>query len=118
MSTDKLAQVQERIVALRAEIAEVQDSLERSEEYLAQARYAHERGWPCPRCGKPISDLEYADGDHPCLAIERENEVAARQRLSMLRTELEELQAVERELEQGVIYEDRQLPMVLKTIQE
>ena len=114
MPEGNLAQVQARIAALQNELAAAQDRLERAREYLSQARYAHERGWPCPRCGKPLNG--YAEGDHPCLAIERINEVEARRQILMIQTELAELTDVERELREGVVYEQRPIPMILKSL--
>lgn len=108
-SQAELGTVRGRMGECQARLNELREAMSRTREYLLQATYAHKRGWPCPRCGRPMEG--YEDGRHPCLAIERQNEVEAMREILMLETELMELQTVEAELIRGVNYVRRPLPV-------
>ena len=50
---------------------EILEAIERHETFLAKAKYAIDRGWPCPRCHKPVSRANWEEGDHPCIGLTR-----------------------------------------------
>ena len=107
-ATLSIKQIGVRVSELESELKGLQDELSRTREYLLQAAYAHKRSWPCPRCGRPMEG--YAEGQHACLAIERENEVELTRTMLDLQVELAELLTIKAEQEQGFVYEKRALP--------
>ena len=108
---ETLRDVTERIQQITSDLGSAREQMACTREYLLQAAYAHERGWPCPRCGKPMES--YEDGVHACLAIERLNETELMREQISLETELAELRTVEIELSAGVVYLGRSLPDIL-----
>ena len=102
-------QVEQQITELAVELENLHDRLDRTREYLLQAAYAHDRDWPCPRCGRPMDG--YSEGAHACLAIERENEVNLTRELLNLQVELAELRTIKAELAAGMAYASQPAPI-------
>lgn len=103
-----------RLEKLEDEIEAVKLDLLRSEEYLRQAAYAQSSDDPrirgiCPQCHNPMGN--FAEGDHPCLAIHRLEEVETRRTLTVLETEQLDLLAVLEETEAGVEHASVSLPV-------